>query len=236
MKIAVISFSGNVGKTTVARHLLAPRIPGAQVVSVESINADEGQEAAIKGKQFGELQEFMQTVDDLVVDVGASNVEDLLRLMERFHGSHEDFDLFVIPAVPARKQQQDTVATIGELHRLGVPGARVRVVFNQLESTVPDEVRATFAPVFAFAEQFPDFVTIDPNAAMSTNEVYQRAKAAGATIAELAADTTDFKALIAAASDSDEKVALASRLGTQRLARGVTAELDRCFAAVMPHE
>ncbi len=28
MKLTVINFSGNVGKSTVARHLLAPRIPG----------------------------------------------------------------------------------------------------------------------------------------------------------------------------------------------------------------
>jgi len=28
MKVAVINFSGNVGKTTVARHLLAPRMEG----------------------------------------------------------------------------------------------------------------------------------------------------------------------------------------------------------------
>ena len=41
MKIAVINFSGNVGKTTVARHLLAPRIPGAEVIAVESLNADD---------------------------------------------------------------------------------------------------------------------------------------------------------------------------------------------------
>lgn len=27
MKIAVINFSGNVGKSTVARHLLLPRVP-----------------------------------------------------------------------------------------------------------------------------------------------------------------------------------------------------------------
>ena len=39
MKLAVINFSGNVGKSTVARHLLAPRIPGCQFVAVESINA-----------------------------------------------------------------------------------------------------------------------------------------------------------------------------------------------------
>lgn len=28
MKVAVINFSGNVGKTTIARHLLLPRMPG----------------------------------------------------------------------------------------------------------------------------------------------------------------------------------------------------------------
>ena len=43
MKIAVINFSGNVGKTTVARHLLLPRIRGAELIAVESLNADEGQ-------------------------------------------------------------------------------------------------------------------------------------------------------------------------------------------------
>ena len=43
MKIAVINFSGNVGKSTVARHLLLPRIPGAELIAIESLNADEGQ-------------------------------------------------------------------------------------------------------------------------------------------------------------------------------------------------
>lgn len=40
MKLAVLNFSGNVGKSTVARHLLAPRIPGCPLVAVESINAE----------------------------------------------------------------------------------------------------------------------------------------------------------------------------------------------------
>ena len=43
MKIAVINFSGNVGKSTVARHLLLPRIAGAELIAVESINSDESQ-------------------------------------------------------------------------------------------------------------------------------------------------------------------------------------------------
>ena len=133
MKVAVINFSGNVGKTTIARHLLAPRIDGAELIAVESINADEGQGHALRGKQFGELQEYLQTVDNVVVDIGASNVEDLLALMRKYRGSHEDFDYFVIPTVPALKQQQDTIATLTELARLGIPASKLRVVFNQVE-------------------------------------------------------------------------------------------------------
>ena len=66
MKLAVINFSGNVGKSTITRHLLAPRLPGARVIAVESINADEGQEQSLRGFQFGELQEYLQAVDDVV--------------------------------------------------------------------------------------------------------------------------------------------------------------------------
>ena len=80
-----------------------------------------------------ELQEYLQTVDNVVVDIGASNVEDLLALMRKYRGSHEDFDYFVIPTVPALKQQQDTIATLTELARLGIPAAKLRVVFNQVE-------------------------------------------------------------------------------------------------------
>ena len=40
MKIAIANFSGNVGKTTIARHLLAPRLNDAPLISVESANSD----------------------------------------------------------------------------------------------------------------------------------------------------------------------------------------------------
>ena len=126
MKVAVINFSGNVGKTTIARHLLAPRIAGAEVIAIESINADDGQASALRGSQFGELQEYLQTVDNVVVDIGASNVEELLSLMRKYRGSHEDFDYFVIPTVPALKQQQDTIATLAELARIGIPASKLR--------------------------------------------------------------------------------------------------------------
>lgn len=39
MKVVIINFSGNVGKSTIAAHLLKPRIPNASVFSIESINS-----------------------------------------------------------------------------------------------------------------------------------------------------------------------------------------------------
>ena len=73
-------------------------------------------------------------MDSAVVDIGASNVEELLDLMQKYQGSHEDFDAFVVPTVPTLKQQQDTIATLVELARLGVPRSRVRLVFNMVSS------------------------------------------------------------------------------------------------------
>jgi len=229
MKVAVINFSGNVGKTTIARHLLAPRIDGAEVICVETINADEGQATALRGDQFGELQEYLQTVDNVVVDIGASNVEDLLSLMRRYRGSHEDFDYFVVPTVPALKQQQDTIATLAELARLGIPASKLKVVFNLVEDGT--DVKETFETLLSFIDANP-LTEVSSRCRLGANEIYERVKGTDADLAVLAADETDYKAQIAQAPDTLQKIALAQRLATQRLAAGVVPELDECFAAL----
>jgi len=229
MKLAVINFSGNVGKTTVARHLLAPRIPGCHVVAVESINADDGQSVTIRGRQFAQLQEFLQSVDNVVIDIGASNVEELLKLMRRYRDSQQDFDGFIVPTVPARKQQQDTAATLAELARIGVPPDRLRLVFNQVDDDSP--IEHTFETLLAYCASSGS-VKPRPAACISFNEVYALVRGAGQSLAELAADSTDYKAAIAKASAQTDKLALAHRLATQRLARGVIPELDACFEAL----
>ena len=64
------------------------------------------------------------------------------------------------------------------------------------------------------------------------NEVYGRVKGNGADLATLARDDTNYKALIVKAQDTTEKLALAQKLATRRLASGVVPELDACFAAL----
>lgn len=228
MKIAVINFSGNVGKSTVAHHLLLPRIDGAEIVAIESLNADEVAGPAMRGRQFGVLQEYLQTVQSAVVDIGASNVEDLLGLMRRYRGSHEDFDYYVVPTVSALKQQ-DTIATLVELSRLGVPPSRMRMVFNMVEDGT--EVAQAFYILLDFVGEHP-IAQANPACYLGLNEVYGRVRGSGVDLATLARDATDYKALIVNAKDTAEKVALAQKLANRRLASGVVPELDACFAAL----
>ena len=229
MKLAVINFSGNVGKSTITRHLLAPRLPGARVIAVESINADEGQEQSLRGFQFGELQEYLQAVDDVVVDIGASNVEELMRLMHRYRESHEEFDCFIVPTVPPPKQQQDTIATLADLHAVGVPPDRIQIIFNMVDDREPLE--RVFHILLAFLEQRP-IASANYDCRIGINEVYARVRGTGTDLAEIARDETDYKRLIARAGDRQEKMSLGQKLATRRLARGVVPELDACFAAL----
>ncbi len=226
MKVAVINFSGNVGKSTVARHLLAPRMNGATVVPVESINSDGTQDEAIKGKQFGELQEALMLLDDAVVDVGASNVEDFVNLMKQYKGSHEDFDYFVIPTVPKNKQMRDTISTIDALSDIGVPAKKIRLFFNMLEiDDVPERV---FAGLFEYHTASKSF-TLRPEAVIHVNDIYGKLKGAEQGIKDILNDPTDYKEKIKTAKDADEKLHFAQMVGIKRLAAGVTEELDAVF-------
>jgi hypothetical protein len=229
MKVAVINFSGNVGKTTVARHLLLPRIPGAKLISIESLNSGEAGDRSLRGRQFAVLQEYLQAVESTVVDVGASNVEELLALMDRYRGSHEDFDHYVIPAVAAIKQQKDTIATLVELARMGVPAQKLRLVFNMLDEAT--SVAEAFRPLLTFLQEQP-LACADTDCRLGSNEIYESLKLSGHGVDDVLNDATDYKAAIAKTSDANEKLALARRLAARRLAVGVAPELDACFNAL----
>jgi hypothetical protein len=229
MKTAVINFSGNVGKTTIARHLLAPRMKGAEIISIESSNADEQEADALRGKDFAHLQQYMLASDDLIVDIGASNVEDLLKLMAKFKGSHEDFDYYLVPCVPDIKQQKDTANTVSQLATMGVPASKIKIILNRVDDS--EDPGNQFASLMEFVA-VKKVATIELKAHLTNNEIYQRLKQDGRSITALSADNTDYKKLIAAESEHSKKMVLADKLAVKRLADGVLPELDACYAAL----
>src|SRR5688572_26141506 len=102
----------------------------APIFSIESLNVDASADGVeverLRGRKFGELQEQLMCLDAAIVDVGASNVEEFLKLMQQYAGSHEEFDYFVVPVVKEKKQQADTVNTIRALAAIGIPRSKIR--------------------------------------------------------------------------------------------------------------
>lgn len=230
MKVAVMNFSGNVGKTTVAGHLLKPRMNGAPIFSIESINAGADADGLtvekMKGKKFGALVDELMPLDSAIVDIGASNVEDFLKLMQQYDGSHEEFDFFVIPVVKEKKVQADTVNTIRSLQKLGVEKKRIRMVFNKVETD--DSVLDDFAALFGLAESEKSFL-IKTDAVIYANEVFERLKAVGKSLGDITADPTDYRAQLRTAKDDTEKEQCVQMVALKRLAVTANKNLDDVF-------
>ena len=230
MKVVVMNFSGNVGKTTVAGQLLKPRMGDAPIFSIESINsgadADGLNVEKMKGKKYGELVDELMPLDSAIIDVGASNVEDFLKLMQQYHGSHEEFDFFVVPVVKEKKVQADTVNTIRALQKIGVERKRIRMVFNKLE--VDESASDEFAALFGLAESEKSFV-VKPEAVIYANEVFERLKAVGKSLSDITADKTDYRAQLRQAKDDDEKEMCVRMVALKRLAVTANKNLDDVF-------
>ena len=232
-KLCVVNFSGNVGKSTFSRHVLLPRLSEARYFAIESINADEGSEdneEALRGRKFRELMEMVILSDNVVVDVGASNVEEFMARMNDFEGSHEHFDLFLIPTIPKKKQIKDTCSTLGALSALGVPSEKLRLVFNML--TPDTDLKQDFEAVFNVRKKTP-FV-YEPVVSLQENELYSLLK--GESIIDIVTDPTNFKQRMAEASSNEEKVRLLRLQLRQQLATKVKREHDQAFATLFPQE
>lgn len=233
MKVAVLNFSGNVGKTTVAAHLLKPRMGDAPIFSIESLNLDASAEGVeveqLRGRKFGELQDQLMRLDAAIIDVGASNVEEFLKLMQQYAGSHEEFDYFIVPVVKEKKQQGDTVNTIRALAAIGIPRAKIRMLFNKVDvdETVTDE----FAALFGLAEVEKSF-TLNPAAIVYTNEVFEKLKAVGKSLGDITSDPVDYRARLRETTDDDEKDHCVQMVALKRLAVTANKNLDDAYKAV----
>ena len=170
------------------------------------------------------------SLKNVVVDIGASNVEDFVSLMQRYEGSHGDFDRFVVPTVPALKQQLDTIATLNQLGELGIEPGKVRLLFNFVDSR--SDVTRVFARLFEQHRKTATFV-IDPSAVVYENPIYEKIKSIGRTISEVNADPVDYVAWNAQALEDNapehERARIRQMVAIKRLATRVTREHDHTF-------
>lgn len=229
--VVTVNHSGNTGKSTASDNLLAPRMNGAKVIRIETINAHEGDaDENMTGKQYGDLADGIVLFDDVVVDVGSSNVEDFIRLMQQYRGSHELWDYFVVPTVPSAKQIRDTIATIETLSGAGVPPEKIRLLFNKVESEDTDLQKA-FGPIFAYHQAESTF-TLNEAAVIYDHEFFKRARENGQTIEDIINDETDYAGLIKSAKSPEEKVMYSRKRALKWLAVELNEKMDTAFKAL----
>lgn len=139
MKIALINNSGNVGKTTIAREVLGINMPEAVIIEVETHNTGNAKYEKvfkeyykINATDIEELYAKLVENEDVILDIGASNILDFLRQLEQYAGLETLIDLFIVPTTKDAKQLQDTLKTINILLKLGIKPSQIVVVANRV--------------------------------------------------------------------------------------------------------
>lgn len=231
MKVLVINNSGNVGKSTLCRHLIAPRLPNAVIKAVESINSNEFGEKTRADKFLGIMEEVM-LADHAIVDVGQSQAETFMNRMDQQAGAQEDFDFIVVPVVSNEKEQEDTITTLNLLPPLGVPAEKIRIIFNMVPPT--NEVEDDFGTIF---REVPSIykkgkIKLNPLARVDLNEYFDVFKQSGLTVEGLTNDTTDYRALLKAEKDPEARKTIVQMIQLKNLHKTVTEKLDRVFEEV----
>jgi hypothetical protein len=218
-KVAVLNYSGNVGKSTLARHMLQPRMGNCPIMFIESIN-EGGDETNIKGKEFASVMIDVLAADRAIVDIGSSNIEQVFAKVGRMGDVLEGFDYFLIPTVEKAKQQTDTVKVIRDLVGLGIPTTKLKVVLNHVDPE--DDVEKAFGGVLAATNAAKiDFAVV--------HESEGFAYLGNRSVKDVAAEGRDFRKEIAAAESKEEKHELATAQVFSRLAQGIQRELDGVF-------
>lgn len=225
-KVGVTNVSGNTGKTTITKNVLASRLANLlSVVHIETINSTgDVDDLKIASKDLRDLNVQLATMDDdesIVVDFGASNIEDVFdRIASSLGTIVSDIDLWIIPTVNEKKVKVDTVRTAKDLIKIGVPAAKIAILANKVvEGNIEDEFASVIREVEAVGVRF----------LKSYIPLADVIELASKTIPVMAADDTDYKAEIKKLERDDPRRA---ELAVQRVNNGSAKQLNKIFDAV----
>lgn len=229
LKIAVLNNSGNVGKSMVCDTFLKPRIPGIEVIKIETINSDGTADEKIAAKNIKQVFEKIDSIDTALIDVGSSNIETFMENLSKLEGAHEDIDYFFIPTTPKPKQQIDTITTVQSLMELGVEADQIKIIFNFNDS---DFKTSEIYPII-FESDLSKKLKLNKISNVFTineNPVFDMIGEMGASFIDILHDPRDFKTLIRETKDKEKRAVLSHQRSANRLAKGFEKKLDLTFS------
>lgn len=242
--IAVLSFTGKVGKSVISDNLLVPRMKNVRRFRMETIN-ESGEDfvekdemkipiIVLKGREIPKLQNHLTTTKSAVIDVGASNVEAFMLGLNQEYDSHYGFDYFIVPIEAnylKHNEMIEAIKTIEALHAMGVEPERIKVIFNKLanDSSVEDEA----APIFKFHSATKKF-TLNPKAVIHETPAFKAFSEAKRTFVSLVNDGTNYRQQQAELplEDFEKRLYLTKIMRAQGSAKILNREFDSAFNAL----
>lgn len=227
MKFLILNSSGNVGKTLITREFLYPRLKAPLIIEVETVNRGNAVFPDLNVFEFEKSQRDFSMLylkilenENVIVDVGASNLAQFWAEMAQFQGFETNFDYFIIPTIANDKIQTDTAKTITFLRSYGIPDSKIKVLFNKV---IGNDLK-DFAPLLSFNFDFDKSFYLKD--APFLNELGILKKQIKDIFVE---DLDHYKSKILSASNPNEKILLIKSDLANRQAHSFVAEMDTVF-------
>lgn len=222
----ILNYSGNVGKSTLAKYLFQPRLSNCNVYSVESTNENEHEAENLRGNVLGAILDDMVNHENCLLDVGSSNAETVVSLLGKYGNAHEDFDAFVIPVISKKKVINDTIATAESLNQLGVPPEKIILVLNQID--IDTDIAYEFSALSALNNIA---LTFDENLKIPTHDFFGRIAGTGKDFLDIITDENDYAKIVRETSkeNSEELSHAVLMRALQRLASSLNKDFDIVF-------
>lgn len=229
MKFFVLNSSGNVGKSLISRELLYPRLDEPFIIEVETVNRGSKEIAHLNVEQFKSGDDFMNLylklmeVENVIVDVGASNLANFWEQMSNYDGIESLFDMFIIPTVSGDKEMTDTYKTIKFLRSQGIEDSKIKVIFNRVKNSVESEFSVLLSADYDF----------DKSLAIKESEIFKELGLMKLTISDIYNPDLDYYKLhILGAKEPKEKLLLVKKDLANRMAVKMKKELDYIFQSI----
>lgn len=225
MKIAILNYSGNVGKTTIARDIFK-YFTNYEIISIESINTDGKEQTIIKGEEGEKIYTEILLNDDIILDIGSSNLESFLKSNAKEKDIINSIDKFIIPCTSEIKQQSDTIKTFKDLLLIGVKSKKINIILNQVNDN--QDEKKVFENLIESCKSVN--IKIEPLNIIYHHDLYEY----GQTLSEMITDR-DYKSELEEAKKTDKNLAreLAEKYIRQRKINQLKEKYEEIFNRIM---
>jgi len=229
ISVIVINKAGKVGKSTIAKHLIAPML-GADWIQVETFN-DSGKGAAAKvaGRKFEYIAEaVVGGTGNRCIDIGNSNYQAVMKELQQIDGFAARIGFWVIPCKESAGIMNDALSTVADLiDKLGVDPSRIVVLPNDIEA--PEEGLDSFEKIRLAAKKFGfHFCEV----AVPQNPKFDVFNNDERSVIEIAGDETDIDAAIAAETNAEKRHRMTQASILQSRARTLAITLRQVWMAL----